>query len=140
MSAVFHVSLGWVAIALAATSAHAQLAVSANDNKATLDNGANKVVVIHNGSGKAKESPCYNPNGLLLLYRVDGFKLTKVAQAPIGRWSQGIAFSRDGGTILVQNMLERDIQVFRFDGTTLGDTGQRIKLSGGGAAIRTAKF
>lgn len=102
--------------------------------------GKTVAVVIHNGSGKAKESPFYNPNGLLLLYRVDGFKLTKIAQAPIGRWSQGIAFSRDGATILVQNMLERDIQVFHFDGTQLSDTGQRIKLSGGGAALRTAKF
>lgn len=102
--------------------------------------GKTVAVVIHNGSGKAKESPFYNPNGLLLLYRVDGFKLTKIAQAPIGRWSQGIAFSRDGATILVQNMLERDIQVFHIDGTQLSDTGQRIKLSGGGAALRTAKF
>ena len=102
--------------------------------------GKTVAVVIHNGSGKAKESPFYNANGLLLLYRVDGFKLTKIAQAPIGRWSQGIAFSRDGATILVQNMLERDIQVLHFDGTQLSDTGQRIKLSGGGAALRTAKF
>jgi DNA-binding beta-propeller fold protein YncE len=102
--------------------------------------GKTLAVVIHNGSGKAKESPFYNPNGLLLLYRVEGFKLTKFAQAPIGRWSQGIAFSADGATILVQNMLERDIQVFRLDANTLTDTGERIKLNGGGAAIRTAKF
>ena len=97
-------------------------------------------VVIHNGSGKAVESPFYNPRGKLLVYRIEGFKPVKVAEAPIGRWSQGIAFSKDGRTILVQNMLERNIQVFRFDGTTLVDTGQRIQLNGGGAAIRTAKY
>jgi DNA-binding beta-propeller fold protein YncE len=102
--------------------------------------GKTLAVVIHNGSGKAKESPFYNPQGSLLLFRVDGFKLVKFAQAPIGRWSQGIAFSRDGGTILVQNMLERDIQVFAVDGSRLTDTGQRIPLNGGGAAIRTAKY
>ncbi|WP_088285303.1 YncE family protein [Ideonella sp. A 288] len=102
--------------------------------------GKTVAVVIHNGSGKAKESPFYNANGLLLLYRVDGLKLAKLAQAPIGRWSQGIAFSKDGTTILVQNMLERDIQVFRFDGRALTDTGQRIALKGGGAAIRTVAY
>jgi DNA-binding beta-propeller fold protein YncE len=102
--------------------------------------GKTLAVVIHNGSGKAKESPFYNPNGKLLVYRIEGFKPVKVAEAPIGRWSQGIAFSKDGKTILVQNMLERNIQVFRFDGTTLADTGQRIQLNGGGAAIRTAKY
>ncbi len=97
-------------------------------------------VVIHDGSGKAKESPFYNASGRLVLFRTDGMKLVKIAQAPVGHWSQGIAFARDGATILVQNMLEKDIQVFRFDGSKLEDTGQRIKLSGGGAAIRTAKY
>jgi hypothetical protein len=69
---------------------------------------------------------------------LDGTRLTKVAEAPIGRWSQGVAFSRDSRTILVQNMVERDIQVFSFDGTELRQTA-RIPLKGGGAAIRTAE-
>ncbi|HJQ57190.1 MAG TPA: YncE family protein [Vineibacter sp.] len=95
-------------------------------------------VVVMNGSNKAKESPFFNPAGRLLLYRVDGLKLTKVAEAPIGRWSQGIAFSKDGRTILVQNMVEENAMVFRWDGAKLVDTKQPIKLGGGGAAIRTA--
>jgi hypothetical protein len=33
--------------------------------------------------------------------------------------------------------VEREIQVLRWDGTTLQDTGQRIKTNGGPAAIRT---
>ena len=102
--------------------------------------GKTVAVVIQDGSNKARESPFYHPNGQLLLLRLDGFRLTKFAQAPVGRWSQGVAFSKDGRTILVQNMLEKDIQVFRVDGVTLRDTGQRIPLGGGGAALRTAKF
>jgi DNA-binding beta-propeller fold protein YncE len=97
-------------------------------------------VVAHNGSGKAKSSPFYSEHGLLILFRVDGLKLVRVADAPIGHWSQGIAFSKDGKTILAQNMLEHDIQVFHFDGKRLTDTGQRIKVSGQAAAIRTAKY
>jgi hypothetical protein len=38
----------------------------------------------------------------------------------------------------VQNMVERDIQVLKWDGSTLTDTGQRIKTNGGPAAIRIA--
>jgi DNA-binding beta-propeller fold protein YncE len=95
-------------------------------------------VVVMNGSNKAKESPFFNPAGRLLLYRIDGLKLTKVAEAPIGRWSQGIAFSKDSKTILVQNMVEENAMVFRWDGARLLDTKQPIKLGGGGAAIRTA--
>ena len=94
-------------------------------------------VVVMNGSNKPRESPFYNANGKLLLYRVDGTKLVPAAAAWIGRWSQGIAFSADSRTILVQNMADRDIQVLRWDGSNLQDTGQRIKTNGGPAAIRT---
>lgn len=95
-------------------------------------------VQVMNGSNKPRESPFYGANGKLLLYRVDGTRLVPLAAAWIGQWSQGIAFSADSRTILVQNMVEKEIQVFRWDGTTLQDSGQRIKTNGGPAAIRTA--
>jgi len=95
-------------------------------------------VTVQDGSTKAKTSPYYTAGGKLVLVRIDGKRLVKVAEAPIGGWSQGIAFSRDGKTILVQNMIEKDIQVFRLEGDRLTDTGQRIKLNGGGAAIQTS--
>jgi YVTN family beta-propeller protein len=95
-------------------------------------------VQVMNGSNKPRESPFYNANGKLLLYRVEGTRLVPAAAAWIGRWSQGIAFSADSRTILVQNMVEKDIQVLRWDGTNLQDTGQRIKTNGGPAAIRTS--
>ena len=95
-------------------------------------------VVVMNGSNKAKESPFYADNGKLVLLRVKGMKLAKVAEAPIGHWSQGAAFSPDGKTILVGNMVEKDVQVFAFDGRSLKETG-RIKVNGGPAAVRTAE-
>jgi DNA-binding beta-propeller fold protein YncE len=95
-------------------------------------------VQVMNGSNRAKDSPFYAPNGKLILYRVDGTRLIPLAAAWVGQWSQGIAFSADSKTILVQNMVEKDIQVLRWDGTSLVDTGQRIKTNGGPAAIRTA--
>ena len=100
--------------------------------------GKTIAVVTHNGSNRAKNSPLYNANGKLVLLRIDGGRLVRFAEAPIGGWSQGAAFSRDGRTILVQNMIEHDIQVFRLDGDRLSDTGQRIKINGGPAGIRTA--
>ncbi len=100
--------------------------------------GSTVAVVMMNGSNKPKESPFYNDNGKLVLFRVGGTSLSKVAEAPIGHWSQGAAFSSDGRTILVGNMVEKDIQVFQWDGTNLKDTGTRIKVKGGSAALRTA--
>ena len=82
------ITLALLAAGLAGASiAHAQLAVSANDNKVVLDNGV----------------------------------------------------SSDSKTLLVQNMVEKDIQVFRIEGDELRETLHRIKLKGGGAAIRTAE-
>lgn len=96
-------------------------------------------VVVHNGSNRAKESPFYSDAGKLVIVRVTGRTLSRVAEARIGRWSQGAAFSADGKTILVGNMIEKDYWVFQWDGATLRDTGQRVKMNGGPAAIRTAE-
>jgi DNA-binding beta-propeller fold protein YncE len=96
-------------------------------------------VVVHNGSNRAKGTTFYNDAGKLVLVRVTGKTFTRVAEAPIGRWSQGVAFSPDGRTLLVGNMIEKDYWVFQWDGTTLRDTAQRVKMNGGPAAIRTAE-
>jgi len=100
--------------------------------------GSYVAVVVMNGSNKPKESPFYNPNGKLALYMVAGKTLQKFGELPLGNWPQGVAFAPDGLTVLVQNRAQKDIQVFRIDGMRLVDTGQRIALKGGGAALRTA--
>jgi DNA-binding beta-propeller fold protein YncE len=95
-------------------------------------------VVVMNGSNKPKNSPFYADNGKLVILKADGSKLVKVAEAPIGHWSQGVAFSADGRTILVGNMVEKNLQVFDWNGTALKDSGHNIKLNGGSAALRIA--
>jgi len=100
--------------------------------------GRHVAVVVMNGSNKPKESPFYGDHGKLVILRATNMRLTKVAEAPIGHWSQGAAFSPDGKTILVGNMVEKDLQVFAFDGRALKAVG-RIKVNGGPAAVRTAE-
>jgi DNA-binding beta-propeller fold protein YncE len=100
--------------------------------------GSTIAVVVMNGSNKPKESPFYNDSGRLVLLRATGMKLARLAEAPIGHWSQGAAFSPDGKTILVGNMVEKDIQVFSWDGSSLKEVG-RLKVNGGPAAVRTAE-
>jgi len=39
-----------------------------------------------NDSNKSKESPFFNDKGKLVLFRLSGTSLSKVAEAPIGRW------------------------------------------------------
>jgi DNA-binding beta-propeller fold protein YncE len=101
--------------------------------------GTLAAVVVMNGSNKAPDSPFFNNNGKLVLFRVSGTSLSKVGEAPIGHWSQGAVFSADGRTILVGNMVEKEVQVLEWTGSTLRDTGHRIKVKGGPAAIRTSE-
>ncbi len=95
-------------------------------------------VACNEGSNKSKSSPFYHDQGKLILFRIDGTKLTRVADAPIGHWTQGIAFSNDGKTIAVTAMVEKELEIFQFDGSTLKNTGHPVQLPGGPAAIRTA--
>ena len=100
--------------------------------------GSLVAVVVMNGSNKPKDSPFYADARKLVLLRVNGLDFSRFAEAPIGHWSQGAAFSADGKRVFVGNMVEKDIQVFSLDGGTLRDTGVRIAVKGGPAAIRTA--
>jgi DNA-binding beta-propeller fold protein YncE len=96
-------------------------------------------VVVMNGSNKPKDSPFFADNGKVVLLGLVNKKFAKLAEAPIGHWSQGVAFTSDGQYILVQNMVEKDIAVLKVVGDKLEDTGQRLKVKGGPAAIRTAE-
>jgi hypothetical protein len=75
-------------------------------------------VTVMNGSNKPKSSPFYNDSGLLKIFAVQGTRLSLVAEALVGHWCQEAAWSRDQKTILVQCMVEKELQVFRFTGDT----------------------
>ena len=74
-----------------------------------------------------------------VVFRVEGRKLVKHGEADVGNWSQGAVFSPDSRTLLVQNMVQKDIQVFAVDGSGVRDTSQRIALKAGPASIRAAR-
>ncbi len=71
------------------------------------------------GSTKPASHPFHHDKGLLAIYAVQGTTLQKVAEAPVAPWVEGLAFSRDGKTLLVQGMQDRQIDVFRWDGKQL---------------------
>jgi DNA-binding beta-propeller fold protein YncE len=98
-------------------------------------------VAVMNGSNKPTDSPLYNANGILQVWARNGTQLTKAGELPIGKWCQGIAWSSNSKTLLVQCMVEEEITVVRFSGLT-GKSLQKagtIKTKGGPAGIRTAE-
>ncbi len=100
--------------------------------------GSHVAVTIQNGSQRPKTHPAYNDHGLVMVYRIDGTKLALVAQAKVGGWTQGVAWSKDGKTLLSQGMLTKALDVLSFDGKSLKVTGS-LKMEGGPAGIRTVE-
>jgi hypothetical protein len=100
--------------------------------------GAYVAVNVVNGSNRPKNGPFFNDYGLLKIYRIAGTELVPVTEAKIGHWCQGIVWSKDSKTVLVQCMVESEIATFTFDGKTLtGTTPIAMKVSPAG--FRTAE-
>lgn len=95
--------------------------------------GSFLAVGAENGTTKPTGHPFHADHGLVALYAVHGHTLRKVAEASTGPWIEGIAFSRDGRTVMVQDMQDRRIEVFRFDGHTLA-AGPSLDITGAGPA------
>jgi DNA-binding beta-propeller fold protein YncE len=89
------------------------------------------------GTGLVPGAPFYHDHGSLQIFAVDGMTLKPVAKAPVGRWAEGVAWSRDGKTILLQNAREQTISVFQFDGHTL-TPGVELKPTGEPVAFGNA--
>jgi DNA-binding beta-propeller fold protein YncE len=108
------------------------------EDLAFSNDGNYVAVTAQDGSARAPSHPFYNDNGLVVVFSVNGTDLTKVAEARVGKWNQGVVWSRDGKTLLAQNMAENALSILSFDGKTLGVTSE-IKVKGGPAGLRTAE-
>jgi lactonase family protein with 7-bladed beta-propeller len=98
-------------------------------------------VTVMNGSNKPLDSPFFSASSLLQVWTRTGTQLAKTGELPIGKWCQGIAWSSNSKTLLVQCMVEEEITVVRFSGLggrSLQKVGT-IKTKGGPAGIRTAE-
>jgi DNA-binding beta-propeller fold protein YncE len=95
-------------------------------------------VTVMDGSNKPKESPFFEDQGMVKIYRVSARELTPVAEDKVGHWCQGAAWSKSGRTLLVQCMVEKHIHAFEFDGNGMKQM-TTIQVKGGPSGIRTAE-
>jgi DNA-binding beta-propeller fold protein YncE len=95
------------------------------------------VTIEARGSNRPKDSWVYHPAGAVTVLRIDGKKVTRAGEAPLGLLPEGAAFSADGSYLYVGNFMDSDLSVFRVAGSQLTDTGQRFKLPGQPASMRS---
>jgi sugar lactone lactonase YvrE len=109
------------------------------EGQAISQDGKYVALTAQGGSNKTPDFPFYNAKGLVVVFRIDGTNVTKVAEIQAGVWDQGVCWSRDGKTLLVENMADHALDILKFDGKSLKAAGE-IKVSGGPAGLRTADY
>lgn len=95
-------------------------------------------VSVMNGTNKAADNPFYSDKGKLVILRRTGRDLVRTADADVGKWCQGIAWTSNSRKLAVQCMVEEQVQVFNWNAQRLTSAGA-VKTSGGPAGIRTAE-
>jgi DNA-binding beta-propeller fold protein YncE len=89
------------------------------------------------GSNLTADNPGRKPRGRVLLFAIRNGGAVQVSDLPSGEAAQGIVFSADGKTVLVQFNVEKQIALFAVEARGLIDTGKRIPMAGGPASIRS---
>jgi hypothetical protein len=100
-------------------------------------NGRYLAVTVMNGTNTSPTSPFFHDFALLKVLEIRGRKLEFVAEARLGRWCQGVGWMPGNTMVLAQCMVEKEIQLFSFDGEGLKAAGA-VKVNGGPAGLRTA--
>ncbi|WP_321938747.1 MULTISPECIES: YncE family protein [Paraburkholderia] len=72
-----------------------------------------------NGSSKGSTTPFYHTYGYLSMFAVNHGHLSLVAQAQSGAYLEGLAFSRDGSRVYVQENSKNLIWVYGWNGSQL---------------------
>jgi DNA-binding beta-propeller fold protein YncE len=94
------------------------------------------VAVLFVGSDGPKKEWFYNRNGKIAVLKVDGKKVTKIADIAVGGVPEGAVFSPDGKWLYVGNYIDKNISILRVDGDKVTDTGKTLSLPGSPASMR----
>ena len=95
------------------------------------------VAILLQGSNQAKDSWFYHPGGAVVALKIDGKKVTNVGEVQVGGLPEGVAFSPNGDYLYVGNFIDQDISILKVDSDKVTDTGQRFKLPGHPASMRS---
>jgi DNA-binding beta-propeller fold protein YncE len=78
--------------------------------------------------------------GTVVALKIEDKKVTKVSEVEVGGLAEGVAFSPEGAYAYVGNFIDSDISILKITGTTVTDTGKKLKLPGHPASLRGAPF
>lgn len=92
--------------------------------------------LILNGTGSTPKSAFFrHEHSYVALLKIAGKSVHKVAEIPVGRLAEGIAFSPDGQFLYVGNFVDGTLDILRFAGATMHKAGS-LKMAGHPASLR----
>jgi WD40 repeat protein len=89
------------------------------------------------GSNLLATDPGRHKLGKVGLYAIKDGVATKVNELPGGEGAQGVVFTQDSKTVIVQFDVERALALYAIQDGKLVDTGERIKTAAGPVSIRS---
>ena len=89
------------------------------------------------GSNLLATDPGRHKLGTVSLFEIRNGAATKVSEIPGGEAAQGVVFTQDSKTVIVQFDVERALAVYVIRDGKLVDTNERIKLAAGPVSIRS---
>jgi DNA-binding beta-propeller fold protein YncE len=88
------------------------------------------VSVDATGSNHPKTDWYYHPHGRVVVFGVNGKKVTRLNTVEVGALPEAVCFTPDGRYIYVGNYIDKDFSILRVNGTEVTDTGKRFKVPG----------
>lgn len=89
------------------------------------------------GSNLLADDPGRHKLGKVALYEIRDGTATRVNELPGGEAAQGVVFTQDSKTVIVQFDVERALALYAVRDGKLVDTGERIRLAAGPVSIRS---
>jgi len=89
------------------------------------------------GTNLLATDPGRHKLGTVSLYAIEDGRATKVSELPGGEAAQGVVFTQDSQTVIVQFDVEKALALYAVRGGKLVDTGERIRLAAGPVSIRS---
>lgn len=89
------------------------------------------------GSNLLATDPGRHKLGTVSLFAIQDGAATKVSELPGGEAAQGVVFTQDSRTVIVQFDVEKALALYAVRDGKLVDTGERIKLAAGPVSIRS---
>jgi len=91
-------------------------------------------VTVIDGGNKPAASP-FHGTARFRQFRIADGRLLATGEVRGGSWLQGAAYAGDSRSVVVQDAAARQLRVYRTDGTTMSDTGERLGFDAAPCAI-----